>query len=166
MKIHQKPNSPATGAARSVTDGDTILATIDVAASPERAFNALNTNETERWWGSEDTYRQVNWTSDIRVGGRWHVTTRTADGHSLPAGGEFLAVDAPHRISFTRIYEFDFPVLGRRATTVTYICDPIPTGTRITVRHEGFAGLRETADLHAFGWERMLGWLGDYLRTA
>jgi hypothetical protein len=32
------------------------------------------------------------------------------------------------------------------------------------VRHEGFAGLREPADQHAEGWERVLGWLDAYMR--
>lgn len=150
---------------RAVTDGDTILATVDVPASPERVFRALNSNEIEQWWGSADTYRQINWTSDVRVGGRWHVVTRTADGGMLPAGGEYLEVNEPRKAVITRIYEFDFPVLGRRPTKVVYLCDPLPGGTRVTVRHDGFAGMREPAEQHAFGWERVLGWLQDYLQS-
>ncbi len=166
MNTNPKPNSPAISPARAVTDGNTILATIDVPASPELVFRALNTNETERWWGADDVYRQIEWTSEVRVGGRWHVVTRMADGSSHPSGGEFLEVDAPRKVVITRIYEFDFPVLGRRPTQVTYLCDAIPTGTRVTVRHDGFAGLREIADLHAAGWERVLGWLSAYLHSA
>ena len=98
MKIHQKSDAPAPAAARAVTDGDTILATGEVGAAPERVFRALNTNETERWWGAAEVYRQTDWTSDIRVGGRWHVITRTADGNLLPAGGEFLEIDAPRKV--------------------------------------------------------------------
>lgn len=164
MKTHPQTNLPAA-AARAVTDGDTVLATIDVPATPERVFRALNTTETERWWGEAGVYRQTDWTSEVRVGGRWHVITRMADGSSHPSGGEFLEVDAPRKVVITRIYEFDFPLLGRRATRVTYLCDPISTGTRVTVRHDGFAGLREIAELHAAGWERVLGWLNTYLRS-
>jgi uncharacterized protein YndB with AHSA1/START domain len=165
MKTDPNPKSPVAPAARAVTDGETVLATIDVAASPDRVFHALNTIETERWWGSDDVYRQTDWTSDVRVGGRWHVTTRMADGSLHPSGGEFLEVSAPRKVVITRIYEFDFPMLGRRATQVTYLCDPISTGTRVTVRHDGFAGLREIAELHASGWERVLGWLHSYLQS-
>ena len=40
-------------------------------------------------------------------------------------------------------------MLGRRDTAVTYSLDPIPKGTRMTVRHDGFVGLRKPADEHA-----------------
>jgi uncharacterized protein YndB with AHSA1/START domain len=148
--------------ARAVTDGDMILATMDIAMPPERVFQALNTDEVERWWGSADIYRMTEWKSDLRVGGRWSVLPIGADGSKHPAGGEFLEIDGPRKIVFTRKYEWDFPVLGQRVTTVTYLLDPIETGTRVTIRHEGFAGLRVPAELHAEGWERVLGWLDAY----
>jgi uncharacterized protein YndB with AHSA1/START domain len=151
-------------APRAVTDGDTILATADVAMPPERVFRALTTDEVERWWGSADTYRVTDWTVDLRVGGRWSLVVRRPDGNTFPAGGKFLEIDAPRKIVQTRQYEWDFPVLGRRETTVAYRLDPIAAGTRVTVRHEGFAGLREPAAEHAAGWERFLGWLDAYPR--
>ncbi len=150
--------------ARAVTDGDTILATADVAMPPERVFRALTTDEVERWWGSADTYRMTEWRADLRVGGRWRVAVRRADGNTFPAIGEFLEIDAPRRIVQTRKYEWEHPLLGGRETTVTYRLDPIATGTRVTVRHEGFAGRSAAADEHAEGWERVLGWLDAYMR--
>jgi uncharacterized protein YndB with AHSA1/START domain len=68
--------STASSKARAVTDGDTILATIDVAIPPERVFRALTTDEVERWWGSPDTYRVTDWAADLRVGGRWSLVVR------------------------------------------------------------------------------------------
>jgi uncharacterized protein YndB with AHSA1/START domain len=61
------------GTARAVTYGGTVLATVDVVMSPGRAFQALTTDETERWWGSADTYRIIGWTADVRVGGQWSL---------------------------------------------------------------------------------------------
>ena len=55
----------------AVTDGETILATVDVPVPAERVFSALTTSEVERWWGSADTYRVTNWNADLRVGGKW-----------------------------------------------------------------------------------------------
>jgi len=149
---------------RAVTDGDTVLATVDVAASPERVLHALTTDEVEHWWGSADTYRMVDWAADLRVGGKWRVDVRAADGTIFPASGEFVAIDASHKIVQTRKYDWDHPLLGRRETTVTYRCDPIAADTRLTVRHDGFAGLRAPADEHAAGWERVLGLLEAYMR--
>lgn len=48
---------------------------------------------------------------------------------------------------------------GQRETTVTFGFEPIADGMRATVRHEGFAGLRQPADQYAEGWERVLGWV-------
>ena len=126
-------------------------------APPERVFRALVTDEVEHWWGSADTYRMVDWSADLRVGGRWTVIVRTADGKDLPASGEFLEIEAPRRIVQTRRYDWDHPTLGRRETTVAYLLEPIATGTRLTICHGGFAGLTAAATEHAEGWARVLG---------
>jgi uncharacterized protein YndB with AHSA1/START domain len=101
----------------------------------------------------------TEWFSDLHIGGIWHVVTVLAGGKKHPAGGEFLEIEMPHKIVFTRRYEWDFPRLYQRETKVTYLADSISGGTRVTVKHEGFGGLRESADIHADGWERVLGWL-------
>ncbi|HEX6814622.1 MAG TPA: SRPBCC family protein, partial [Gemmatimonadaceae bacterium] len=88
-----------------------------------------------------------------------------ADGSIFPASGEYLAIEAPRRIVLTRRYDWDYPELGRRDTTVTYVLDPIPAGTRLTVRQDGFAGLRGPADHHADGWLGFLAYLGQYVRS-
>lgn len=168
MSMKNPPNRPAS----AVTDGHTILATAEIPAPAERVYLALNTKELEQWWGSPETYRMTEWSADLRVGGRWHVLvcgaerdTSPVGASAHPAGGEFLEVTPFRKVVFTRQYEWDFPVLGKRKTTVTYLFEPIDAGTRLTVRHDGFAGLREPADQHAGGWARVLGWLQTYLST-
>lgn len=151
--------------ARAVTDGDTILATIDIDRTPDRIFRALTTSETEQWWGAPDTYRVRDWRSVPRIGGEWSLVVVTPDGGAFPAGGAYLDIDAPHRLVQTRHYDFDYPELGRRDTTVTYRIDPISTGSRVTVRHDGFAGLRVAADHHAEGWVGFLEYLAAYLKS-
>ena len=67
MRVPVAVNHPE---ARAVTDGDIILATVNVTAPPERVFRALFSDETERWWGAPGT----------------RVTVRQEDfGHSQPA---------------------------------------------------------------------------------
>src|SRR6185295_8410074 len=46
--------------------------------------------------------------------------------------------------------------------TIRYQLDPIPNGTRVTVRHEGFGDRVQSCESHANGWERVLGWLAGY----
>lgn len=150
---------------QSMTNGETIMASAEIAAPPERIFTALVTREVEQWWGSADTYRMADWSADLRVGGLWTVVVRTADDRSLPAGGEFLEIEAPSRIVQTRAYAWDHPTLGRRQTTVAWLLQPIARGTRLTICHGGFAGLTEAAVEHAEGWGRVLAWLQAYVEA-
>lgn len=152
-----------TAPARAITDGATVIATVDVPATADRVFRALTTAETEQWWGAPDTYRTTEWQSDVRTGGKWSCVTRLADGAAFPASGEYLTVDAPKRVVQTRRYDWDYPELGRRDTTVTYLLDATPSGTRVTVRQDGFAGMRQPAEHHVEGWEGFLTYLAGYL---
>jgi len=148
--------------AQAITDGETALATIEIAVPPQRAFDAMTSAEVEKWWAAPGLYHFANWQSDLRVGGRWHVNVCLPNGTVLPAGGEYLIVQAPHRVTLTRRYDWDHPTLGRQVTRVTYRFEPIKGGTRITVRQEEF-GSPEAAREHAVGWERTLNLLPGYL---
>ena len=146
-------------APHAITDGDTVLATADVALSPQQAFDAFVTDEVEEWWGEPDLYRMTDWRSKLEVGGEWSVNVVAVDGTSRPASGRFTFIDRPHKVAHTRTYLWDHPTLGQRETTVTYSFTPIEGGTRVTVRHEGFAGIMPAAVEHAGGWVRVLGYL-------
>ncbi|HET7546106.1 MAG TPA: SRPBCC domain-containing protein [Polyangiaceae bacterium] len=153
----------AADVARAITDGELVLAQIDLPALPERVFSAMMTKECERWWGAAGVYTIENWKAELRLGGGWSLIIRLPDGTALPASGAFLDV-TPAKVRQTRRYDFDHPTLGRRETEVTTHFQPLPDGTRVIVRHEGF-GSTEAAIEHAGGWERMLDWLAEYLRS-
>ena len=160
---YRLPTASKWQAPRAVADGGggMIIATAEVAASPERVFRALTTNEVERWWGHPDFYRQTGWTAELRVGGQWSVTVRFKDGSTNGGSGEFAQIEAPSKLVMTRRFE-KHPLLGTRETTITYRFDAIPGGTRVTVRDEGFIGRAEAAYGNAEHWERVLGWLAAY----
>ena len=153
------------GAPRAVTDGDMILASAEINASPERVFQALTSTETETWWGAPDTYLIRDWQADLQVGGRYTLTIHK-DGARLPAGGVFLDVDAPRVLRLTQRYDFDFPPLGCRDTIITYRLTATATGTRLVVKNEGFGPAHEAAEQHAQGWERFLGYLQAHFNQA
>ena len=48
-------------------------------------------------------------------------------------------------------------MLGWRDTKVTYLLKAEDTGTRLTVRQDGFANLGNGAAQHTDGWQRFLG---------
>jgi uncharacterized protein YndB with AHSA1/START domain len=153
--------SARNSAARAIADLDagTILATVDIAAPPERVFRALTTDEITRWWGSDELYRTTGFTADLRVGGRWRSEGTGRDGAAFAVEGEFLEIDAPRKLVQTWRPTWD-PAAA--ATRITYRLEPIDGGTRLTLRHEGFGEQRESCAGHANGWQRVLGWLAGF----
>ncbi|HEX8795924.1 MAG TPA: SRPBCC domain-containing protein [Polyangiaceae bacterium] len=138
-----------------------ILASVEIAAPIERVFGAITSDEITKWWGSPDEYHVTEYTADVRPGGKWQSTGVGADGHAFSVGGEFREIDPPRLVVHTWVAPWD----GNSETVVTYRLEPIEGGTRVTVRHEGFAGRDESCRGHGTGWERVLGWLGRHFAS-
>jgi uncharacterized protein YndB with AHSA1/START domain len=147
---------PVRSGTRAVADlsRGMILASVEIEAKPERVFAALASDEIAQWWGSPELYRVTKWTGELRPGGAWRSEGVGADGKPFAVGGEYLEIDPPRVLVHTWKPEW----IPGPATTVRYQIDPIPGGSRVTVRHEGFVDTA-SCDSHAAGWERVLGWL-------
>ncbi len=144
--------------ARAVADvgAGTILASVEIAAAPERVYRALtNPDEIVKWWGSDDQYRTTGWTSELTQGGRWRAEGKGADGRPFSVEGEYLELAPPTKIVCTWKAPWD----DNQTTTITYRIEAIDGGSRVVIRHDGFAGRAESCRGHARGWERVLGWL-------
>jgi uncharacterized protein YndB with AHSA1/START domain len=147
--------------ARAVADHaeGRILASIEIAAPPERIFRALASNEILDWWVRPGVFNTTEWTGDVRVGGSWRASG-DARGRPYVLEGEFLAVDPPRKLAHTwhGVGAPDAP------TTVTYLLDRLDGGTRITLRHRGFAS-REACANTCIGWETSFDHLAASLAT-
>jgi uncharacterized protein YndB with AHSA1/START domain len=154
--MNAKFNSPARALA-DLADGS-ILAVIEISAPPERVFRALASEEISSWWGSKETYHVTRWSGDVRPGGKWCSDGLGVDGQAFSVGGEFLEVDPPRRLSYTWIAPWD----ENHSTTVTFVLEPVAGGTRLTLRHTGFAGRSASCGAHTEGWSRVLDWLAAY----
>ena len=153
-----RKKSPARAIA-DVTYG-TILANVEIAAPPERVFRALTSpEEIVRWWGSEELYKTTKWTSDFRVGGEWCAEGQGSDGSKFTVAGKYLEIDPPRKIVQTWQPDFD----DNQVTTITYVLEPIDAGTRVTLRHDGFATRAQSCRNHAIGWENVLNWLSGFV---
>ncbi|MGC4094933.1 MAG: SRPBCC domain-containing protein [Polyangiaceae bacterium] len=139
-----------------------ILGTVEIRKPPERVFRALTSDEIVKWWGSDDTYRNTGFTAELRVGGKWRAEGLGKDGTTFAVQGEYLEIDPPHKVVMTWAPTWD----GNAVTTLTYQLDATAEGTRITLHHSGFDGRSESCAGHSQGWERVLGWLSDYLVPA
>lgn len=155
--------SSSLKSARAIADvaNGIVLASVEIAAAPERVFRALTSDDITRWWGSDETYRTLKWTGDVRVGGAWVAEGVGRDG-PFSVSGEFVEVDPPSTIVQTWRAPWD----GNQTTTLTYRLEAIAGGTRLTLRHEGFGDRAEACRGHGDGWELVLAWLRAYLASS
>jgi uncharacterized protein YndB with AHSA1/START domain len=136
-----------------------LLASVEIAAPAERVFRALTSDEIVKWWGSDELYRTTAWSGDVRPGGSWRSEGMGRDGTPFSVSGEFLEVEAPRKLVMTWRADWD----GGNVTVITYRLERIEGGTRVTLRHTGFADRHESCRGHTHGWERVLGWLSGYV---
>ena len=133
-----------------------VLVSVEIAVPPERVFKALTDSEDVlRWWNSPDSFRLTQWESDTRVGGKWRAAGVYTDGKAYDIYGEYVAVEPPHKLTFTWNATWDAPF----TTQVTYTLEAIDGGTRVTLRHDGFADRAAACRNHTTGWARVLGLL-------
>ncbi len=82
-----------------------ILITRQFDAPAALVFKAWTTPDlVKRWWGFESS-EWVVCDIDLRQGGRWRYVTREEGGFEVGFHGEYRAIQAPHRIVFTEVYE-------------------------------------------------------------
>ncbi len=130
-------------AVADVSKGVAVV-TVEVAASPDRAFVALASDEVTRWWVRPGVFDTREWRGDVRRGGRWRASG-VGGGRPYVLEGEFTDVDPPHRLVHTWR-------LAGRESTVAYELEPIEGGTRITLQHRGLMPPRLFAATRS-GWE-------------
>jgi uncharacterized protein YndB with AHSA1/START domain len=154
--------SIAASRARAVADlaQGQILATVEIAAPPERVFRALASREIVDWWVRPGVFDTREWNGDVRVGGRWSASG-VAYGQPYALEGEFLEVDPPRKL----VHTWQRIGVPGTPTTVTYLLDRVDGGTRITLRHAGF-DIREACGSVCAGWETAFERLAQLLSPA
>jgi len=147
------------GAARAVADlaEGHIMATVEVAASPERVFLAITSGEITEWWVRPGIFDTREWTGDVRAGGSWRATGM-GGGKPYTLEGEFLEVSKPRKL----VHTWHAAGAPGAATSVTYILERLESGTRLTLRHTGFTS-RETCLNTCIGWETSFQRLAEIL---
>ena len=121
-----------------------------IAAPPEHLF-ALWTDPEQiaRWWGP-DGYQVRSCELDVRPGGAWRTTVRTADGQCKTVSGVYRVVEPPRRLVFTWGWVSDDGTRGHE-TEVTVTFEPVPGGTRLVLLQQSFESA-EICTLHGQGW--------------
>jgi uncharacterized protein YndB with AHSA1/START domain len=135
--------------ARAVADivGGQVVATVDIAAPPERVFQALASREIVDWWVNPGIFDTREWSGDVRVGGRWRATG-IGRGKPYALEGEFLEIDPPRKL----VHTWQGVGAPGAPSTVTYVLEPVDGGTRLTLRHAGIAS-PEMRGGTSVGWQ-------------
>lgn len=141
------------GAARAVADLDagSILATVEIAATPERIFQAITSLEIVDWWGKPGVFDTREWSGDVKVGGNWRASGLGRGGAPWELEGSFLEVDPPRRLAHT----WKTPGSSAEPSVVTYLLEKVAGGTRVTLRHRGVLD-RDSCMGACTGWESCL----------
>jgi uncharacterized protein YndB with AHSA1/START domain len=147
--------------ARAVADlaDGLVLATVEIAASPERVFRALTCGEICDWWVRPGVFDTREWTGDVRVGGRWRASGM-GNGRPYVLEGEFLEVDPPRKL----VHTWQGVGAPGAPTTVSYMLEPLAGGTRLTLRHSGIVAPEMGSNI-CVGWETSLERLAELLAT-
>jgi uncharacterized protein YndB with AHSA1/START domain/predicted enzyme related to lactoylglutathione lyase len=117
-------------------------------ASPEKVFEAWTRPEAlKAWFGPHEIAEVPVAEVDLKVGGRFRVVMRAADGEEHRVGGVYRQIEPPRRLQFTWAWEST----PERESLVTIRLKPKDGGTLLTLTHEQF--FDETArDRHQSGW--------------
>lgn len=137
-----------------------IHASIEIEATPEAVWDALTEPaQLSSWWGSSDSYRTFDWQVDLRPGGKWSSQAENVDGSNRGrVYGEYKQVERPSLLAYTWTPSWD----DFAETLIVVELTPIANGTRVKVRHSGFAARPASGAAHGEGWKRVLGWLAGH----
>jgi uncharacterized protein YndB with AHSA1/START domain len=138
--VQEKIEAPMTEQKQSTitADNDAVVTEIEIAAPPDRVFQAIVDREQAMQWGGGENFQIILWEMDVRPGGEWRFVSKERSGKNPPGldqfehHGEYL--DPEHR------------------TVVRWDLTPTKNGTHLKVTHSGLAPLSGAAQGYSQGW--------------
>lgn len=126
-------------------------------AAPEKVYAAWTDPQKLMQWFGPDPCEMLSAETDVRVGGRYHITF-ISDGEHHDVSGSYREVVANRRLVFTWMWI----TLPERQSLVTITLEPDGDGTHFTLLHEQFFDA-PARDRHRDGWSGTLEKLARYL---
>jgi uncharacterized protein YndB with AHSA1/START domain len=149
-------------------DNDVVVAEIQVAAPPERVFQALtDERELSRWFKNESCPTKL-WRMEACVGGAYRYETE--QGTAAVSGvdefechGEILQFDPPRLLVYTWFGNWHENKSLR--TAVRWELTPHDGGTHVKVTHSGLAAEAAARKDFGGGWPGVLAQLKKFTET-
>ena len=137
------------------SDQDAIVSEIEIAAPPERVFQALTDSaQLKRWFSSAECPSKL-WEMDPRLGGRYGYATEKGsiavnNISEFECHGEIIEYDPPRVLAYTWIANWHDDVT--RPTVVRWELTPKTNGTHVKVTHSGLAQEPVARKDYSGGW--------------
>ena len=128
----------------ATTESTSVVREIEIAASPETVWELLtDQQEVTRWMGQAAEF-------DLRPGGPYRI--EVIPGNT--ARGEFVEIDAPHKLVYTWGWETGGSAdsVPAGSSTIEFELEPKGAGTLLHFRHTGLSSA-ESAGSHGYGWD-------------
>jgi|SRR5215469_18686637 len=136
-------------------DRDAVVSEIEIAAPPDRVFEALVNRDQAFQWSKSDAYQLENWELDARVGGSWRSTSREkATSKVFDHHGEVVEVDRPRVLAYSWYANWHSDPAHR--TLVRWELTPTRAGTLVKVTHSGLLALPDACTGYSQGWPGLL----------
>lgn len=147
-------------------DQDAVVSEIDIAAPPERIFEALTDPAQLTRWFTNPTCPIHLWEMDARRGGlyRYHTEKGAAVVNHVSefeCHGEILEFDPPRVLVYTWFGNWHDNVAQR--TVVRWELTPTQAGTHVKVTHSGLATLPVARKDYSGGWTGVVEMLKKFI---
>jgi uncharacterized protein YndB with AHSA1/START domain len=131
-----------------------------LTAPPAQVFSAWTDAQKVGRWFCPRQSTPVLAETDARVGGRYRIVVRSADGEEHDVSGTFREVVPDRKLVFTWAWR----TTPERESLVTVELKPDGDGTLLTLTHEQFFD-EAARDRHQAGWSPILDRLNEMLPT-
>jgi uncharacterized protein YndB with AHSA1/START domain len=138
-----------------IAEQDSVVVEIQIAAPPERVFQALIDENQLMQWFTDVSHAAELWQMDARVGSLWRFATKEGKAGvngvtRFQAHGEILELDRPRLLAYTWIANWhDHP---DSVTTARWELTPPAGGTHVRVIHGGLAEQPVARKDYSGGW--------------
>lgn len=136
-------------------DRDAVISEIEIAAPPDRVFEALVNREQALQWGNSEAFQIMQWEFDARPGGKWRFLSRERSGtREFDHHGDVVEVDRPRVLAYSWYANWHSDPSHR--TLVRWELTPTPDGTHVKLTHSGLAALPDACTGYSQGWPGLL----------